>query len=71
MSFCRWRGRPRLGRIRESESRRPNGLHYRNWSDGNARTESAATARITRFSTAVHSFRPFILNETTLHLSAA
>lgn len=27
MSFCRWRGRPRLGRIRESESRRRNGLH--------------------------------------------
>ncbi len=27
----------------------------RNWSGGNARTESAATARITRFSTAVHS----------------
>src|SRR6202522_884485 len=37
--------------IRISKTERPSS---RNWSGGNARPESAATARITRFSTAVH-----------------
>ena len=63
MSFCRWRGRRRLGWIRESETRRAERsssqpkVRAGPASGGNARAESAATARITRFSTAVHIYR--------------
>jgi hypothetical protein len=57
MSFCRSRSRPRLGGSGNQKLEGPNGLHLsksESWSGGNARAESAATARITRFSTAVH-----------------
>jgi hypothetical protein len=54
MSFCPLARQTASGsdqEIRISKTERPSS---RNWSGGNARPESAATAKITRFSTAVH-----------------
>jgi hypothetical protein len=58
MSVCRSRGRPRLGGGSGNQYLEDPGCSSsaisEGWAGGNARAESAATARITRFSTAVH-----------------
>jgi hypothetical protein len=66
MSVCRSRGRPRLAWIRKSGSRRPGWCPSQpineRPSGRNARAESAATARITRFSPAVHIAAPLVMD---------
>jgi transposase InsO family protein len=64
MSFCRSRGRPRLGgsgkQDLEDQAGPSSQLISGGCSGGTARAENAATARITRFSTAVYTIFEYL-----------